>query len=466
MNWMLIKIKRRTMNNIFLSSIKGGLFAIVGVGILSSCCNNYTATADSVKYIPEFHEVINHKSVDMLKANDLQLFVDYSTCIAEGQNSPFYNSLVPSWVNASKGYYSIKGEQITKEEGNVYELLKNINEVNYANLKKAIEMMADGDSESALLTDGEYFQKNLAKGNINNPYMADAFKKWLLKGHDVYVLSEPYTERYKGKSFSKKRFYIIFTDNRLSGNVYSRIMQTVDLEDFEDVELFHLSADHPSLLSENGECSIVNKMLEAKVTPKGNYEIQDWQLTWKDGIEPLLVSAVDPNTSEPLPNGEVIANGIKVDRNSLGGFRITDIEAKVYNINDAYTAYYEAKESNIKPDLTSYTLMPSSNFIILDKEEFKKHGIVNLYFDTQMYNPDEFLTGSPYNYTKIDICVNEVAPMFDHFTEIFEFESIDMPGAKNVSISTSIQQCMTNPEIQTKVMQTPIYTIYIKSFER
>ncbi len=347
----------------------------------------------------------------------------------------------------------------------MYELLRNIDEVDYADLKKAVEMMADGDSESALLTDGEYFQPGLAKGNVNNPYMADAFKKWLLRGHDVYVLSEPYTEQYRGKPFSKKRFYIIFTDNRLPGNVYGRIMQTVDLKDFEDVELFHLSADHPSLLAENGKCSTVNEMLAADVTPKGDYEIQDWNLAWEEGIEPLLVDAVD-STGTPLPYGEAIAGGIKVDRNSLGGFRITDIEAKAYNINEAYTAYYEAKEAGVKPDLSGCVLTPFPNFIILDKEEFKKHGMVDLHFDTRMYNPDVFLTGSPYNYTKVDICVNEVAPMFEHFAEVFEFESIDMPGEKNVSVSASIQQCMADPEIQTKVMQAPIYTFYIKSFER
>ena len=52
--------------------------------------------------------------------------------------------------------------------------------------------MADLDGESVLLTDGEYFQPSIAKGNVNNPYMASALKKWLLKGHDVFVLSEPY----------------------------------------------------------------------------------------------------------------------------------------------------------------------------------------------------------------------------------------------------------------------------------
>ena len=37
-----------------------------------------------------------------LNENDLSLFVDYSTCITLGQHSPFFQSLVPSFVAAYK----------------------------------------------------------------------------------------------------------------------------------------------------------------------------------------------------------------------------------------------------------------------------------------------------------------------------------------------------------------------------
>lgn len=447
------------------SIVKTIIIGAVTLVNISSCCSSYVDTPDE-KYLTEFQDQLFTPTMDPVTKDDLSLFVDYSTCIAEGQHSTFYNSLIPSFVSVTKKYYSIKGNQIQLEEGEVFQLLRTINEVNYADLKSAINQMSIGSGESVLLTDGEFFQRNIAKGNINNPYMADAFKKWLLRGHDIYIICEPYIEHNNGQNYQKKRFYILFTDNRLPGNIYDRIIQTTKLEDFPDVELFHFSADHPSLLSINGDCSSVNKLLEAKVLAKGSYEIQNWQLTWRDGIEPLIIGAVDENTGEPLPNGEYITKGIKVDRNSLGGYRISALEARVYNVNDLYMTYYTQKESGLKPSLETVNLVQANNFIKLNEEEFEKHGMVELNFDTQMFNIDECLTGSPYNYTKVDICIKEITPMFDQYADMFKFESIDVKGQTNVSVAESIKQCMANHEIKQKIKETSIYTIYIKSFER
>ena len=447
--------------------IKVKLAVCLGVVIIlaTSCCGNKVVTPESEKYLSEFHEQYYGTEVDAIKGNSLVLYVDYSTCISLGQSSEFFKELLPSFSNAAKSYYSIEGDNFVQHDADsTYNLLRTINNVDYADLKSAVNKMAEGDSESLLLTDGEYFQKNATRDNLRNPYMADAFKKWLLRGHDIYVISEPYVEPYNGNLFNKKRFYIIFTDNRLSGNFYARIMQSATLEKFPEVEIFHLSADHPSLLSQGENHSTVNPVLTAKVTGNGGYEIQSWPIDWKNGIEPLIISAVNQQTGEPLENGEPILNGIKVDRNSLGAFRITGVTAKVYNINNAYAAYSEAKEANVKPNLTGFGPCEVENFIQLDEKEFGKHGEVVLYFNQMMYDPSS-LDGSPCNYTKIDICVNKVEPIFDQYASQFEFQSITMPDEPNVSVSASIKQCMTDPDVQQKVTKAPIYTIYIKSSE-
>ena len=433
--------------------------------LTTSCSGNKVVTPESEKYISDFHEQYYGTEIDAIKKNRLVLYVDYSTCISMGQSSDFFKELLPSFSNAAKYYYSIEGDCFVEHDADsTYTLLRTINNVDYADLKGAVNRMAEGDTESLLLTDGEYFQKNATKDNLRNPYMADAFKKWLLRGHDIYVISEPYVEPYNGNQFNKKRFYIIFTDNRLPGNFYDRIMQSATLENFPDVEIFHLSADHPSLLGQRGDYSKINPMLNAQVTRKGDFEIQSWPLNWENSIEPLVVYAVDSITGNPLENGEPILNGIKVDRNSLGAFRITGVTAKVYNINSAYAAYSEAKESKVKPDLTGFEPWEVENFIHLDEKEFSRHGEVALYFDGMMYDPSS-LDGSPYNYTKIDICVNKVEPIFEQYASKFEFQSITMPDEPNVSVSASIKQCMTDPFVFKDAATAEIYTIYIKSFE-
>lgn len=439
---------------------------IAGCGLTTSC-NDYIPTDDNGKYltyIEEFHYSNFFKGIDAIDPGNLSLYVDYSTCNVLGQNSAFYQALVPSWTATAKNYYSIKGADIIKEEGSTFDLLRTIQEVNYADLKSAVEQMANSHSESVLLTDGEFYQQSIAKGNINNPYMASALKTWLQKGHDIFVFSEPYVEPYKGQSFNKKRFYIIFTDVRMRDNIYDRITQTVKLQNFPEVETFHLSADHPSLAAE-GTSTKVNENLSAEVKSFGSFEAQEWPIDWKNGIEPLIVNAINPQTGETLPNGESFTGGLKVDRNSFGGYRISAVTTKVYNINQEFTEFCAAKQAGVKYK-ADFTLTPLDNFIKIDDKEFQRHGIINLFFDSQMYTPDPVLNGSPDNFTKVDICVSGVQDMFSKFAHQFEFDSIDMPGQINTSVAESIKQCLADPDIKTMISTCPIYTIYIKAPKR
>lgn len=441
----------------FLSSI-----LLIGVLGLSSCCSDNSAP--DTKYLSQFHDSCFSPDIVPIKSDDLSLYVDYSTCIKEGQHSAFFQSLVPSFVDATKSYYSIKGPNIVKENfsniDGVYKELKNIIEVNYADLKNAAKQIADGDSEGVLLTDGEYFQNDIAKGNINNPYLAEPFKIWLKKRHDIYILAEPYIERHNGNNYNKKRFYFLFTDNRLNNNIYDRICQTVKLEDFPNVEIFHLSADHPTIMAE-GKSLKVNQTLSASVTPCGNYEIQDWPIDW-EAIEGVVLGAVNPDTGEPLPNGECVIGGLKVDRNSYGGFRITDIDVNVYDINSDYFNYYNEQEAPTGM-FTMSALSHSPYSFIYDEEEFKNHGIVNLYMDASMWTPSNFLTGCPFNYTKIDICVSKCENVFDNYSSMFNFDAIGLPGQYNVSVTESVKQCLFDPEILEMMNSAVLYTIYIKS---
>ena len=97
-------------------------------------------------------------------------------------------------------------------------------------------------------------------------------------------------------------------------------MQTINLKQFPQVEMFHLSADHPQLLSKNAQTTEPNQQLNAKVSSNANgYEVQDWEIDWANGIEPLIVNAVNPNTGQPLPDGEAFISGWKLDRESFGG---------------------------------------------------------------------------------------------------------------------------------------------------
>lgn len=434
------------------------LFSVSGL----YSCNKTTPTPVDTKYIKDFHVTNFLHSANMLEEGNLALYVDYSTCIAEGmKTSALYVKLVPSFVEATKTFYSIKGDSIKQEiPANTYNRLLNIHEVNYADLKSAAEQIAKGNTEAALLTDGEYYNPTIAGANPNNPYLADAFKTWMKKGHDIFIISEPYTETCRELQYNKKRFYFLFTNTRLKNNIYDRIIETASLEQFPNVQIFHLSADHPNIMAE-GNSSQSNPLLAANIEPYGLFEIQDWTLDWKQ-IEKYIMGAVDEQTGSPLPNGDFVIKGLKVDRNSFGGYKITDVDVKVYGMNMAYMDYYMRKESGEKIGALNEELPECPNFLVVDHKEFERHGMINLYFDIMNYN-NAFLIGKPNNYFKIDFFITKTENVFSKYSSMFTFDLLGHPGVTNSSVVTSVEQCLVDKDLENQMKHSPFYTIYVKS---
>lgn len=432
----------------------------LGAFVLISC-GHEIQTPDDTKYLADFHLVNFEPKEASLQAGKLNLYVDYSTCNQLGQNSQFFQSVSASLVDRTSAYYSIKGSQIQKEEGDVYTLLRNIEEVDYADLASAAQKMATGDCEAVLITDGEYYTPSIARGHDNDPYLASAFRTWILKGYDIHIISEPYVEPYRGKNYNKKRFYILFTDDRLEDNIYERIRRTVDFTQFPEVDEFHISASHPRLKGSNDNCSSTNEILNSKSKGFGTFEIQDWDgVDWKT-IEGMLVNGVNEETGAPLKSGATIIQ-MGIDKNSFGCYRIKSMDLKVYDINQEYADYYGTKDEGKKPRKESHTLTDVPNFMVIDKGEFDKHSKINISFDPAYFTTD-VLTGSPYNYFKLDLVIGDVQPIFDSHEKQFEFESISQSGMKNVSVASSIKQCISDAKVLEKMRGQVVYSIYIKS---
>lgn len=444
-----------------LSSYITGFTGTLCFLFLLSSCSKSVITPDSTKHLQEFHLVNFEPNEKSLQANKLNLFVDYSTCNMLGQNSQFFQEIAASLVDKTSAYYSIKGSEIRQEQGDVYTLLRNIEEVNYAELAKASLMMSDSDCESVMITDGEYYTPSIAHGHDNDPYLSDAFKKWILRGYDIHIISEPYIEPYKGKMYNKKRFYILFTDDRMENNIYERIRRTVDFTNFPNVEEFHISASHPRLKGNDNNSSTQNEILESKTRGYGSFEIQDWDgCDWRT-IEEEIVNAVDDNTGEPLKTGiPIIQMGI--DRNSFGCYRIKSLNLKVYDINQEYCDFYEAAENHVKQGRQNFSLNELENFMQIDPKEFEKHGKINISFNQDWFDPN-VLSGKPYNYLKLDLEIGDVQSVFDQHEDKFEFESISKDGEKNVSVASSIKQCLADDKVLDKMKGQVIYSIYIKS---
>lgn len=442
-----------------------GVGSLIGIGCLTGCGGG-TPTPESADKLAEFHEFYFEKQNEKLNPNALALYVDYSNCIAEGQHSRFFQAFEPSLTASAKQYFAVKGKNIEPHAADsTYALLRTIENVPFADLKTAAERIANGNTEGVLLTDGEYYEPTVTKGNDNNPYLAEAFKTWLKKGHDIFIFVEPYEELVGARSVQKKRFYFLFTDQRLPDNIYNRVKQSVRLEDFPGTSEFHFSVHAPFLYSPDGKGMQPDELLSAKVVKTaGNYEVQDWEAGWEDDIEPILVNGEDEE-GKKLENGKPFETGLRVDRNSLGGYRIDRLTAKVSNVNQPYTDFCTAKEEKVQPE-KEIEPAECEGFVKVDDKKFSANGIVELTFAGDLYNPDEALDGDPFNYTKIDLFATDISPMTNVYLPLFTFESLTHPGEQNVSVGASIEQCLINPEIKERILKTPIYTLYIKSNKR
>lgn len=452
------------------SNYKISLLIVVALGVIIAGVSIVSCKKDNVpystKHLDKFHELTVDTEDINLQSDDLSLFVDYSNCIAKGMQSPFYQKMVSPLTAATKHYWSIKGDHISEESivdpgKGVYYLLNNVEETNYAALDQAIEQMANGNGESVMLTDGELFTQTATKNNPNNPYMHAAFKKWLQKGHDIHILAEPFKETFNGQVYDKKRFYIIFTDDRIEGNVYDRIREIVNFEDFPEVDEFHLSGNYPWMVPENGKSSQPNAIVASATTAYGSYEVQDWQVDWKNIIN-LILNGCDAQ-GNPLPNGEKLIGGLKVNKNAFGCYRIKDVDVVVSNINADYFDIYNRIDMGEKVGKTRITPQTLQNFIIVDSDEFQRHGNVDLYFDIENFAPDGELNGKPFNYFKIDIVVKDLENILGNSIDMFNFDSVVNQGQTNVSISESLKNCVFDSDLMNKLKGKILYTIYVKS---
>lgn len=234
------------------------------------------------------------------------------------------------------------------------------------------------------------------------------------------------------------------------------------MKKYPNVDIYHMSVSHPTIMVE-GTYSKPDGDLAAIVDGYGNFEIQNWSIDW-NSIQNIYLNANVDENGNPLPTGKPIISGLKIDRNSFGCFRIKDIALKVYDINEPYAEFYGNKVAGLKATKMQSPLQETTNVFALDEKEFKTHSLVNIFLDPA-FN-DVCLDGSPYNYTKVDICVNGVDYVFDNYSSMFDFQSIDVPGQMNSSVAESIKQCLTDPSIKKMMDNALIYTIYIKSNEK
>lgn len=449
----------------------GALTATLCAGVLSSCSGPASPfDGESIKKLPEFVGLNFPAEAPVLRSDSIDLYVDYSTCVAQAVTSPFYQSVQPAIIDAAPTFYSIKGNTITKEtddKQHIFALLRTIKEVNNADLKTAVQNIVNGDRQAILLTDAEYFMKGVTGDNLNNPYMADYFRSWMSKGNDLYIYCEPYIE---SGIYSKYRYYMIFTDDRIADNFHDRFRKSLGSA-VSGYKMYHLSNKPYETLAFDSSYPIVDQNLslntDSRMTPaKDGIDMQEYMTDWKNINKYLLAEAVNA-MGNPVPGGLPLLRGIYLKATPSDAYKVTGVDVKVYQLTPAYMQYLDSVQADGR-------LLPAEAFeevrdlLTINKKVFEESGEIMLQLDEKMDGTTLLADGNP-NLLKVDFVVTDAEENLsgnDDMAGMFKWQSIQSvnEGRFNTSFYESIRQALINDGVNPRNRKNNvIYTIYLNT---
>ena len=391
----------------------------------------------------------------------VDLFIDYSSCVAQAKNSNWYNATHPSIVDCSPTFYSIKGNKIKKETSDrqqVYQLLNTITEVNNADIKSAVNMIVNSNHQAVLITDGEYFLSNASRDNLNNPYLAEEFRTWLTKGYDIYIYSEPYLENGR---YEKFRYYMFFTDTKIKDNVYEKFARTVPAD--ARVKLLHLNNGVPDITFAEDYPNINQALSPNPETTRHNsvMDVQEYLLSWSDMNSYLKTGSI---------NEDYIFRGLFVNNRDENSYKINKVDAVVYQIYDQYTEFCDslALEGNLPAAVPVSKLKKVKNVFKVNDGIFEETGEIVLELSKNFDGIGDRLSDEHPNLLRVDFVVSEAKDNFsgnDGLNSSFKWMSMSRmhQNMLNTSIYQSISQTISDPKMNPATEKSVIYTVYINT---
>lgn len=432
--------------------------SVAALVILFTACGN--SITEDLSYLDDFVD-LNFPQTQTTIQKDVDLYVDYSTCVAEAQKSEYFRRTHPAFVDCAPTFFSIKGSKITEETKDpqkVYQLLSTIREVNNADIKQAVANIVSGDNQAVLITDGEYYMKDATRDNLNNPYLAEEFRTWLKKGRDIYIFSEPYLE--SGR-YNKYRFYLLFTDSKLPNNIYDRFSRSAPSN--SDVKVLHLNNGAPKAYRKGKSLDINESLSPVEDNCKlySSYEIQEYAVQWKD-IKKYL--------AEGSLKERYMTRGIFVNLSQFDGYKIEEIEPVAYLIYEDYQEYVDSVSVSSKVLPRAKRIVQVKDVFSIDKRSFEDDGEIVLTLNKNFDGVGNTLSSTCPNLLKVDFVVSQVSDNFssnEDLNSAFQWRSISSAqgGAMNTSIFESISQVLKDPDMSPVNKTTAIiYTIYLSTY--
>jgi hypothetical protein len=385
------------------------------------------------------------------------LYLDHSTCVVDARrNSRVFNALRPQLGQYSDTLCLIKGSELEKipldrSDNKVFQILETINEdIPYSDILRAVEQICYGNQQAVLITDCEFIKDGLS--HDSDPYLSMSFKKWLQKGHVIYIVTESYQENNKGKIFDKKRFYFFFTDDSMRAPISDNMLS--ELEPMQGDGLFTVFKMTNSDLFMQRPNDMIPEDLTFTVEEKINYEYVEIDDSWDvireyvmklDEHGELLLNDDGTGKATPVP---LIKNLVFNDGEN---YVITDIEVFATNITAQYVAL---EDETVEPSIIS---IPGS--FEVDKSTLKQNKL-NVMVTEKIFNYINNEFGG--NLIRLDFVITR-AGLKPYSSDMFTWQSL-YNNDKAICVSKSIDNVLQDVDVRpTSRDRRVIHTVFLKT---
>ena len=430
------------MNKCFILTV----FVLVAIGF-SGC----------KKYFEVDSQILQKEVYDptAIKYNGLEqstvLYLDHSTCVIEArQNSKIFNALRPQLGQYSDTLVLIKGATfetvpLDRSDNKVFQVLQTIKEdIPYSDIRTAVEQITSGNQQAILITDCEFIEKGRGNNGTDlchdqDPYLSEPFKRWLQKGHVIYMIVEPYQERWRGNMYDKKRFYFFFTDDRMQAPISDNML--AQLNPLRNSGLFTEFKLTNSDIGVTRDGDMVDDNLDFTYETLPGFDFITINDDWQSIRE--YVMKLD-KYGEPVPEENPVPLVRNFVFNDGNNYVIADVAVKATNITASYLSKDCEAATQIKLDCSEITPTDAdmSEGFILDKEALRNRRL-NVLLTDKIFN----LLTDDYggNLIRLDFIVTK-AGIQNYDSELFSWQSL-FSNERAICMALSIDNALRDTDI-------------------
>ncbi|MDR2913253.1 MAG: hypothetical protein LBV74_00200 [Tannerella sp.] len=425
--------------------------------MLLAGCNSTYFEVDTEKLQTEIYEPTAVKYEGL--AQSTVLYLDHSTCVIDAvQNSQVFKALRPNLGQYCDTLKLIKGSvfesiPLDRQDNKVSEVLETIkDDISFADIRKAVFQICNGNQQAILISDCESYAGTPPTGRFLDlePYMSEPFRDWLKKGNTIYIITEPYKEKYKGQVYNKKRFYFLFTNDYIEAPISHNMLGEIQsLLNDSICTLFKMT--NSDVFVQFPKKDVLDENLGFDVEYKNGFEFISVENSWNEIRE--YVMKLD-KYGEPLPEEKPVPLIKNLLFDNGENYAIGNIQIVATNITSRYLSLedntIEVKDIDI------------SDGFILDKNAFRNNKLNVMLTDkifTEGYLSDEF--GG--NLIRLDFVIKEVG-LTPYDNTIFEWKSIWNYPEQAICVSKSIDNALRDVAVvPTNPNRRVIHTIFIKT---